>query len=405
MRRLHTSNKTLLIGGVAALVLLGGGAAWFVTQSGDRPAADAHGAAEAVDEHGHTDEENAAAGEEGHAEEEGVVHLTEPQIKAAGISVVAVSVGGGAETRLSGRVEPMVDARAAVAAAVGGRVERIHVAPGQSVRAGQTLATLVSGEAAAFRADTEAAAAQAEAARQAYQRNQNLFEAGVVARQEVEASRALAVSAEAQARAARARAAAAGAPNASGRLGVTSPISGVVANVQVGPGGFVSAGGVVAEVTNPARVELVFNAPPQLAATLRAGARVLVTGPNGEFEAVVTGVAADAGAAESGAAVVRARASGGVLPPAGSAVTGSVVTGQLAGGLSVPSEAIQTVEGQTVVFVRTDEGFMATPVLAGRQASGRTEIVRGLTGSERIASANAFLLKASLAGAEAEHAH
>ena len=405
MRRSKTSNKTLLIGGVAALVILGGGAIWFASQSGDAPGSDAHGAAEAVDEHGHGDEEKAAAGEEGHAEEEGVVHLSEPQIKAAGIAVVAVGAGGGDETRLSGRVEPMVDARAAVAASVGGRVERVHVAPGQPVRAGQTLATLVSGEAASYRADVDAAAAQAEAARQAHQRNQNLYEAGVVARQEVEASRAQTISAEAQARAARARAVAAGAPNASGRLGVTSPISGVVGNVLVGPGGFVAAGGVVAEVADPSRVELVFNAPPQLAATLRPGARVRAAGPAGEFEAVVTGVAADAGAAESGAAVVRARASGGVLPPAGSAVTGSVVTGQQAGGLSVPSEAVQTVEGQTVVFVRTDEGFRAVPVLAGRQAAGRTEIIRGLTGSERIAAANAFLLKASLAGAEADHAH
>ncbi|MGY6401142.1 HlyD family efflux transporter periplasmic adaptor subunit, partial [Vibrio parahaemolyticus] len=88
---------------------------------------------------------------------------------------------------------------------------------------------------------------------------------GVVARQEVETSRAQSLSAEASARAARARASAAGSPNASGRLSVTSPISGVVTSVQVGPGVFVAQGGVVAEVTNPARIELVFNAPPALA--------------------------------------------------------------------------------------------------------------------------------------------
>ncbi len=298
----------------------------------------------------------------------------------------------------------MVDSRAAVAAAVGGRVERVLVAPGQSVRAGQPLVSLVSGEAATFRAEADAAGASAEAARQAYERNRSLSDQGIVARQEVEASRAQFLSAEAQTRAARARSAAAGSPNASGRLSVTSPISGVVSSVQVGPGGFVAQGGVVAEVSNPARVEMVFNAPPAWR-PMSAGSPMRVTGPNGEFDAVVTGVAADAGLSESGATVIRARPSGATLPPAGSAVTGAVVTGQAAGGMTVPTEAVQTVDGNTVVFVQVEGGFQAVQVLAGRQAAGRTEILRGLTGSERVASANAFLLKAEMAKGEAEHGH
>lgn len=176
------SNKTLLIGGVAAVVLLGGGGLFLALNRSDaRPAAEG--------EAGHAEEEGHAEGE-GVEAPEGVVALTPEQIRAAGIAIVAVGGGGGSETRLSGRVEPMVDARAAVAASVGGRVERVLVAPGQSVRAGQALATLVSGDAATFRADADAAVAQAEAARQAYHRDRNLADQGVVARQEVETSRA-----------------------------------------------------------------------------------------------------------------------------------------------------------------------------------------------------------------------
>ena len=130
-----------------------------------------------------------------------------------------------------------------------------------------------------------------------------------------------------------------------------------------------------------------------------------ITGPTGEFDAVVTGVAANAGSGESGATVIRARPVGASLPPAGSPVTGALVTGGESGGLTVPSEAVQTVEGNPVVFVQIDGGFRAMPVLTGRQAGGRTEIVRGLTGAERIVSTNAFLLKAELAKGEAEHGH
>lgn len=392
MKRTAGLNKTWLMAGVAAVVLLGG-AALYVLNS--QPAAER---AEAVEE-GRTANEapEAAAGE-------GVVELSPAQIEAVGIAVVAVGGGGGGEVRLSGRVEPMVDARAAVAAAVAGRVERVLVASGQSVRAGQALAILVSGDAAALRADADAAQATAVAAQQAHRREEDLANQGVVARRDAEVAHAQALGAEAAARAARARSAAAGSPDAMGRLRVASPISGVVTSVQVGPGGFAAQGAVIAEVTNPAHVEMVFSAPPAVAAHVRAGSAIRVTTPAGEVDAVVTGVAAGGGA-ESGATVIRARPTGGVLPPAGSAVTGTVLTGETIGSVAVPSDAVQTVEGATVVFVRTATGFRAVPVLVGRQAAGRTEIVRGLTGAERIAGANAFLLKAELAKGEAGHGH
>lgn len=396
MNRTPQINKTWLMAGIAAVVVLGGAGLYAMMRSpGDPSAAEA--------EAGHSDEEGEHA-ESDAGGEEGVVVLTAAQISAANIAVVAVTGGGGGETRLAGRVEPMVDARAAVAAVVGGRVERVLVAPGQSVRAGQALAVLVSGDAASLRADADAAQANAIAAEQAHSREENLADQGVVARRDAEIAHAQAISAQAAARAARARASAAGSPNASGRLNVTSPISGVVTSVQVGPGGFAVQGGVVAEVTNPARVEIVFNAPPALAAQVRPGAQLNVQGSNGDFAAVVTGVAVDA-AELSGATVIRARATSAGLPPSGSAVSGSIVTGGVTGGLTVPSEAVQTVEGATVVFVRTAEGFRAAPVLVGRQAGDRTEILRGLDGSERIAGANAFLLKAELAKGEAEHGH
>ena len=389
-----TSNKKLLIAGAAALVLVVSGGLYFALKPSDAPPA-AEQTAEAKPE-------TAAAGEAA----EGVIELTPEQMKAAAISVVSVTRGGGGETRLSGRVEAMVDARAAVGAAVGGTVERVLVAPGQSVRAGQPLVSLISGEGAAMRADIDAAAAAATAARQSLQRNRNLADQGVVARQEVEASQAQAASADALARAARARASAAGSPNASGRLTVPSPISGVVTNVQVGPGGFIAQGGIVAEVTNPARVELVFNAPPQLASQVSVGSNVRVTGPQGEFDAVVTGVAANAGLQASGATLIRARVQSSDLPPAGSPVTGIIVSqAQTGGSLTVPTQAIQMVDGATVVFVQNGNGFRAVPVLAGRQAGGMTEILRGLNGDERVASNNAFLLKAEMAKGEAEHGH
>lgn len=337
-------------------------------------------------------------------EEEGTVTLTARQIEASGITVVAVGRGGGHETRLAGRVESAIAAKVAVAATVSGRVKHVAVAPGTAVKEGETLVTIVSGEAATLRARADAASAEAESARLTYQRDLNLVEQGVVARQELEVSRARSLAADAAARAARAHVAAVGSPDAQGHIAIVSPLTGTVGAVGVAPGGFVSSGSVVAEVSDPARTEFVFIAPPALAAQVALGTRMNVDGPAGDMEAIVIGVAADV-SERNGAALVRARPVSGALPPAGSPVAGTVVTDRKDDGLTVPADAVQTVARETVVFVATDGRFRATPVLAGRRAGDRIEILKGLSGDERIAGTNAFLLKAELAKGEAEHVH
>lgn len=393
---MRTDTRRLMMFAAALLfaVLAGYGIAKLTggQDAGPSPAGHVDGGGQ--DEHGDEEAEG----------EEGLVVLTQPQIEASGIQVVALGRGGGGETRLSGRVESAVGARAAVAASVGGRVERVVVAPGTPVRAGQPLAVIVSGEAATMRAGADAARAEAQAARLVYQRDQSLVTQGVVARQELEASRARSLAADAAARAAAAQVAAAGSPDAGGRVTITSPVSGVVGAVQVTPGGFVAAGDVVANVADPSQTELVFSAPPALAAQIAPGARIEVTGANGSFSAVVIGVAADV-REQGGMAIIRARPESGTLPPAGSPVSGVVVAAGQDDTLTVPVDAVQTVEGRSVVFVTDEKGFRVTPVLAGRRAGDRVEILKGLSGDERVAGSNAFLLKAELAKGEAEHGH
>ncbi|KAK0331404.1 hypothetical protein LTR94_029069, partial [Friedmanniomyces endolithicus] len=62
----------------------------------------------------------------------------------------------------------------------------------------------------------------------------------------------------------------------------------------------------------------------------------------------------------------------------------------------VPEEAVQSLNGRDVVFVRTPKGFKATPVTTGQRSAGRIEIVSGLGAGQTIATKNAFLLKAEL---------
>ncbi|WP_235561400.1 efflux RND transporter periplasmic adaptor subunit [Brevundimonas sp. Root1279] len=351
-------------------------------------------------------EAEAEHAEEGHAEEggaDGFVALSPEAAARAGVAVVAIQRGGGTELKLPGRVAFAPGAEAAVDAPLPGAVLRVHVGLGDRVAAGSPLVTLRSPEGAASRATVDAAAAAAEAARAAERRDRALFEQGWVAQARVDVSAAEARRAEAELRAARARVGAYGAPGADGLTVVRSPMAGVVTRLSAAPGQVLHEEALqVAAVADAARVELVFEAPPSAAALLKVGDRLESTLAGAQ---AVTGVVTAIAPANSGGVViVRARPTGAV-PPAGTVISARVAAGTGTGALVVPLDAVQTVDGAPSVFVVEDGGFRAHPVVTGRSAEGRVEILSGLTGDERIAGAGAFLLKAELAKGEAEHGH
>ena len=84
-------------------------------------------------------------------------------------------------------------------------------------------------------------------------------------------------------------------------------------------------------------------------------------------------------------------------------VTAEIPTDEAPAAIVVAKTALQTVKGDTVVFVRTEKGFEARKVGVGRQDARLVEITAGLAAGERIATANTFVLKAELGKAEAEH--
>ena len=70
--------------------------------------------------------------------------------------------------------------------------------------------------------------------------------------------------------------------------------------------------------------------------------------------------------------------------------------------LAVPTNAIQTISNEKVVFVRTAEGFEKRRDHAAAATIAPTEVVTGLKSGDTIAVTNTFLLKAELLKASAE---
>lgn len=71
--------------------------------------------------------------------------------------------------------------------------------------------------------------------------------------------------------------------------------------------------------------------------------------------------------------------------------------------LVAPARAVQSMDGETVVFVRSSSGmFVRRSVVTGTDLEGDVEIVRGLEEGDVVATAGAFLLKSELSSAGEE---
>ncbi len=86
-------------------------------------------------------------------------------------------------------------------------------------------------------------------------------------------------------------------------------------------------------------------------------------------------------------------------------VTAEIPSQQIQAAVVVPKTAVQSIDGQSAVFVRTPDGFQPRKIVTGREDSGSFEVTSGLSSGDRIATANTFVLKADLGRGEAQHAH
>jgi cobalt-zinc-cadmium efflux system membrane fusion protein len=93
-----------------------------------------------------------------------------------------------------------------------------------------------------------------------------------------------------------------------------------------------------------------------------------------------------------------------ILRP-GTFVTADIPFQQVQADLVVPKTAVQSIDGQSAVFVRTPEGFAPRSIVAGREDSNSFEVTSGLAIGDKIATANTFVLKADLGKAAVEHQH
>lgn len=90
---------------------------------------------------------------------------------------------------------------------------------------------------------------------------------------------------------------------------------------------------------------------------------------------------------------------------AGEMVTGQIDAEKISLPLVVEQQAVQTLRGDTVVFVQEEQHYVARNVRLGRGDGRYVEVLEGLSAGELYVVANSYLIKADFEKAAAEHQH
>lgn len=353
--------------------------------------------------------ENTQAAEGQHEDEEGEVDLTAEQIKTAGIVLARPIPSGQGALTLPATIEGDPQGTQVVSAAIGGRVVALNRNLGQAVAKGQALAVIESREAATLHAEIEAARERLSLAESNLQREQRLFDQRVSPEQDLIAARTGAAEARIALRLAQEQASAAGAGGGTfNRISIVAPIDGQVVDRTVVLGQTVAADAELFRIADLSKVAVTLALSPADASKVLPGSSIEIVSGNRKSTARVDFVSPILDEATRLVRVIALVDNSSGIWRVGEPVTASIMltgSGDRKNAVLVPSSAIQTMEGKTTVFVRTDHGFKATAVTVGEPNGDNVVITSGLTGNEQIAAAGSFILKAELGKGEAEHGH
>lgn len=373
----------------------------------------------AHDEHGEEGHDEEGHGEDGDEHQESV-RLAPEALRVAALRVEPAttrSSSGSFATSARIALDPRREAQ--ISALTPGQLDRILVRAGDSVKDGESLATVVSPELGEAVAAYHTARARRDAASARADRLRGLEQQGVSSRAEVSGAEADLLVAAGEYEAAEERLRVLGVRPDAGRDGhfpsrfpITSPMAGEVLAADARVGQAVEAGTALFHVGNLDEVWLVLDVYERDLAKVGQGQEVRFTvdaWPQETFTGTIDWVGAvvqpDSRTVEVRVVVTNpghrlkpgmfARADLGLAPHANG--ESRVV---------VPADAVQEVEGRSVVFVQTaPDTFAARDVRVAERHGSDVHLAEGIAPGEPVVMEGAFTLKSELAKSELGEGH
>ena len=336
------------------------------------------------------------------------IKVSNAQIESLGVQLLPLEAGQSlVKASYPAQVVVPAGAEHIISAPVTGMVTQVLVQPFEHVRAGTPLLRLASPELGQLQLQLMQAASRANLARQAAQREQSLFNEGIIPeRRQLETQ---ATSKEADAALAQARSAlrlaglTAGQIDRIAKTGVaqdsitlTANKAGIVTTIEAKPGQRVEAASALMHLTQTEAVALEIQLPANGGKALAPGVRITVQGR--AITARITN-ASPTISPGSQSALVRASVDG----KAHNLRPGELVAVELADtagqqGFDVPIAAVAHDGQRTFVFVRTQNGFSARQVSVSASAGQRVRVQGALAAGEKIAVSGIVALKGAWLG-------
>lgn len=360
-----------------------------------------------------------------HAEESGhreTVTLSETAMRSARIVVTEASIGA-LEQRLTvpARITLAPRREALLSVWMEGQIDAIRVPPGETVRAGQILATVQSPELGEAIAAFRAASARDTAADLRLERLKRLEDAGVAAHAQVLEAEADHAAAEGALEAAEERLRILGVdptvgdPNAGehyvSHIPIRSPISGKLLSADASVGERVEPGQTLFHIGDLDEVWLMLDVYERNLASVQVGQSVWFTVEawpgetfEGRVEQVGDWIEPDARTIE--VRVIVANEEHRLKPNMFAQASLSTNTGDRVIGIILPLDAVQRLDGEDVVFVQEQPGRFASRVVQVTARSADQALVsEGLSVGEQVVTVGAFTLKSELEKSELGEGH
>lgn len=365
-------SRNYLLAGVGVIALVLGGLWWLSTDSAVAPPAT----------QAETTAKDAAPG---------VLKVDAAQTEALAIRLApAVAASDAPLATVPAMIEPPANARVAVAATFPGVVMRTMVVEGDSVRQGQALAVISSRDVLTMGADLSRASARLGYAQANAGRMAQLNREGIIAGARADEASALAAEARADVSEKSRILRMVNGHGGSGTYTLSAPIAGRVttANIQAGSPVDGTTAPYVIDAAN--RYEAVGQLPERLVGVVRPGMSVRID-PNLTGRVTSVGSTIDPATRSAG---MKAEIPAGPGIVAGRASSMTIFGPAPAGAVSVPVEAVASVEGKSVVFVATTGGYAMREVTAGGSGGGQTVLLAGVKPGEKIVVSGTSALKA-----------
>ena len=324
-----------------------------------------------------------------------------PQI--ALLTTTAAVMASDIPVDLPGRIVWNEERTQRVFSAFSGRVSSIDVTMGQSIVKGQTLAHLSSPEFGAAQAETSLAQTNLNLATQVLDRQQSLFDLGVVARKDVEQATAETARAQAELKRAQAKTALYGSKNtAHQQLALRSDVQGVVVERNITLGQEVrpdNTSQALFVISDPSKLWVQIDAQTPDMVDLKPNTQVDLVVPSLSeqvFKATVMTVA-DQIDPVSRSIKVRALVDNPSRLLKSEMLARVRYTRKISQGVEVPASALFLMGKQHIVFVQTSKGvYGPRQVTLSQEGPVKVVLSQGLQIGEEVVVQNGLLLAREL---------